>query len=123
MKGMADLKEWWEVHAGTYDPAKVIVELGNPIPEMTIQDIQLMNCYWYIDPEAEDEEAKKAVSESVTFQYEESKMVGKKHRIRTYSIDEINGALKDAGILPVSPRTEEFAQLDSDVIVEPEVET
>ena len=43
---MDGLKEWFEAHSGTYDPATVIVELGNPIPEMVIQEIQLKECFW-----------------------------------------------------------------------------
>ena len=115
---MPGLKEWYEEHSGTYDPEQVIVELGNPIPEMVIQDIKLKDCHWYVNPEAEDEEARKAVSEEVSFQYEEVKMVGKKHRVRTYSTEEMNNALKTDAILPVHLGEQELAQVDSDAKVE-----
>ena len=79
----------------------MILELGNPLPEMVIMDVQLKDCYWYVNPKAEDEQEAKEVSSEVSFQFEEVKMIGKKVRIRTMSADEINKALLDNGIEPV----------------------
>ena len=59
MKGMEGLKDWFDNWATKYDPEAVIVEVGNPIPEMVIQEIQLKNCYW------KDNEDK--ISETVSF--------------------------------------------------------
>ena len=108
MSTMEGLKEWYEEYSGTYDPTVVIVELGNPIPEMIIQDIQLKDCYW--------KDADDSISPSVSFQYEEVKMVGKKHRIRTFSIEQMNTALSDNDIQPIHPRYD-LNQIQSDDIV------
>ena len=59
MKGMEGLKDWFDNWSTLYDPSVVIVEVGNPIPEMVIQEIQLKNCYW---KDADDN-----ISETVSF--------------------------------------------------------
>ena len=48
-------------------------------------------------------------------------MLGKKHRIRTYSAEKINEALNNAGIMPIN-KNEETAQVASDGDVEPKVD-
>ena len=45
-------------------------------------------------------------------------MLGKKHRIRTYSAEQMNEALSAAGILPIH-KNEEITQIDSDEQVVP----
>ena len=104
---MAGLKEWFEEAASGYDPTVVIVEVGNPIPEMVIQEVQLKNCYW--------KDGEENVSETVSFTYEEAKMIGKKHRIRTFSAEQINEALNKEGIFTIN-RNAEITQINSDEV-------
>ena len=67
MDGMPGLQEWHENYAAKYDPEQLILELGNPLPEMVIMDVLLKDCYWFVNPKAEDEQERKEVSKEVSF--------------------------------------------------------
>ena len=41
--------------------------MGNPLPEMVIMDVQLKDCYWFVNPKAEDEQERNEVSKEVSF--------------------------------------------------------
>ena len=100
MKNMPGVKKWFKNEASKYDNDQLLIEQNSLTPDIVFQDLDLKECYQYTDT------TRTEVADFAAFQYYDVKMrSGDKIRIRAFSVEQIDKALEEEGILPVREPT------------------